>query len=141
MSLKEKLFQYNDIIEEIKVLETKLKNYEEKSKENIVDVVDSTTKNFPVIQIHKKVYGKDINLAKKIELYKEMLKERYQKLLEVQIEVEQFINEIPTSRLRRVFEYRYINKYSWVKIASLMGNGATSDSIKKEHYRYLEKFK
>ena len=31
MSLKEKLFQYNDIIEEIKVLETKLKSYEEKS--------------------------------------------------------------------------------------------------------------
>lgn len=139
MSLKEKLIQYNDIVEEIKELETKLKSNEEAIEENIVDVVDSTTKKFPIIQIHKKIYGKDIKLAEKIELYKEMLKERYSKLIEVQIEVEEFIHNIPTSRLRRIFEYRYMQKLSWIKIANLIGNGATADSVKMEHYRYLEK--
>ena len=68
-----------------------------------------------------------------------MLQSRYDKLIEEQAKIEEYIDNIPTSRLRRIFTYRYIEQYSWIKIAQLIGNGATEDSVKMEHHRYLNK--
>ena len=72
-------------------------------------------------------------------MYYSILQNRYDRLLEVQTRLEVFIDEIPTSRLRRIFEYRYIEQFSWVKIARLIGGNATSDSIRMEHDRFLRK--
>ena len=38
-----------------------------------------------------------------------------------------------------IFEFKYIDNLSWQQVAWKIGNKATEDSIKKEHYRYLEK--
>ncbi len=67
-----------------------------------------------------------------------MLQERLDKLLEVQIEIEEFINELPTSRLRRIFNLRYIEQYTWRKIAYIIGGNATDRSVRAEHDRFLQ---
>ena len=67
-----------------------------------------------------------------------------QSILLQQLKVEEFINELPTSRLRRIFEYRYICQFSWSRVAieinkNKKGNYVTDESIRKEHDRFLEK--
>ena len=138
MTIKQKLSQYIDIKEEIKKLEKKIEKLEKETKDIVSDVVDSTTSGFPFMQTHKKIQGLDIERIHKLDKLKGILNERYDKLLKVQLEIEEFIDTISTSRLRRIFEYRYLEGFSWVKIAQLIGGKATEESIKKEHQRYLK---
>lgn len=139
MTIKQKLSQYIDIKEEIKRLEKKIEKLDKETKDIVSDVVDSTTSGFPFMQTHKKIQGLDIERIHKLDKLKAILNERYDKLLKAQLEVEEFIDTIPTSRLRRIFEYRYLEGFSWVKIAQLINNNSTEESVKKEHQRYLLK--
>ncbi len=139
MTLKECLIQLCDIRLEIKELENKIYKLEPKTHEIISDSVESTTKYFPIVPTRLKIQGLDQKAIKKIEYYKSLLEDRHSKLLNIQIQVEEFIDKLPTSRLRRIFNYRYIEQYPWIKIAALIGKNATEDSIRKEHDRYLEK--
>ena len=139
MTLKECLVQFCDIELEIQDLQNKIKKLEPRCNETISDSVETTTKTFPVIMTHCKIFGNDKKLLNKLEYLKGLLEERYNKQLDLHIKLEEFINNMPTSRLRRIFEYRYINQYSWVKVARLIGGDSTEGSIRKEHDRYLKK--
>ena len=139
MTLKECLVQFCDIKIEIKDLQKKIEKLELRSKEIISDSVETTTKTFPVIMTHYKIFGNDQKLLNKLEHLKNLLEDRYNKQIDLHIKLEEFINKMPTSRLRMIFEYRYIDQYSWMKTAILIGGNATEDSIRKEHDRYLEK--
>lgn len=139
MNLKECLVQYCDIQKEIKELEEKIEKLELKAHDIVSDSVESTTKYFPIIQNHLKIKGLNQKTIKQLEYYKTILEKRYDRLLEEQIRVEEFIDSIPNSRIRRIFEYRYIEQFSWVKTAFLIGGNATPDSIRMEHDRFLGK--
>ena len=137
MTFKEKLVQFCDIQQEIKELEIKINKLEKQAE--TFDIVEGSSLTMPYQKKNIKI--KHVDLKKKINLnyYQSILEKRMQELLEMQIEVEEFISSIPTSRLRRIFEYRYIEQFSWTKIAFLIGGSATADSIRMEHIRFLEK--
>ena len=77
-------------------------------------------------------------LVKQLEEYKDLLKKTTEKLIEIEKECEQFISELPTSRLRRIFRYRYFEQFSWRKTAYAIGGDATADSLRKEHDRFFQ---
>lgn len=137
MKLKDSLAQYCDTREEIKELEKKIQKLE--NSYITTDVVETSSAVFPFTQRTLKIEGRDYSKQRTLCLYKDLLKSRYDKLLLQQLKVEEFINELPTSRLRQIFEYRYIDNNTWVKVAMRIGNGATFESVKKEHNRFLEK--
>ena len=137
MDLKNELSQYCDIKKEIKELEAKIDKI--KKTDKTVDVVEGSSDKFPFIKKHFKIEHIDKVKSDSLKMYYSVLQNRYNRLLEVQARLEKFIDEIPTSRLRRIFEYRYIEQFSWVKVARLIGGNAAEDSVKKEHQRYLEK--
>jgi len=139
MTLKESLVQYCDIKVEIKELEQKIERLEPKTHDIVSDSVDSTTKHFPIIRNHAKIIGLNQKAIKQLEHYKTILEDRYERLLEMQTELEEFIDALPTSRLRRIFEYRYIDQLTWQQVAQKIGNNASEESIRKEHDRFLEK--
>ncbi len=138
MNLKECLVQYCDIQKEIKELEEKIEKLEPKTHDIVSESVESTTKHFPIVQNHLKIKGLNQRAIKQLEYYKTILEERYDRLLKEQIRVEEFIDNISNSRLRRIFEYRYIEQLTWRQVAQRIGN-ASEESIKKEHNRFLEK--
>ena len=137
MELKEELSQFCDIKKEIRELETKIEKI--KRTDKTVDVVEGSSDKFPFVKKHFKIEHIDKVKNDTLKMYYSILQNRYDRLLEVQTRLEVFIDEIPTSRLRRIFEYRYIEQFSWVKIARLIGGNATSDSIRMEHDRFLQK--
>lgn len=137
MDLKKELSQYSDIKKEIKELEAKIEKI--KKTDKTVDVVEGSSDKFPFVKKHFKIEHIDKVKSDSLKMYYSVLQNRYDRLLVAQTRLEEFFDTLPTSRLRRIFEYRYIEKFSWVKIARLIGGSATSDSVRMEHDRFLQK--
>ena len=137
MNLKDCLVQYCDTREEIKELEKRINDLEKENSE--FSVVQASALESPFLLGEERIYHTDFRKSRKIQELKGILKYRYDRLLDQQIKVEEFIDKLPTSRLRQIFEYRYIDNNTWVKVAMRIGNGATFESIKKENNRFLEK--
>ena len=51
--------------------------------------------------------------------------------------LERWISSIPDSFTRQIFAYRFIEGYSWVRVARIIG-GNTPASVKQRCYRYLK---
>lgn len=136
-NFKKKLKEYRNVRNEIEELTNKIKKLE--SKVNYYCVVQSSMKVEPYSKVNTKVYQPSLNDKENLEKYIQHLKKRYQSLIEIELEVEKFINEIENSRLRRIFEYRYIHGYSWSKTSICLGGFATADSVRMEHDRFLKK--
>ena len=69
--------------------------------------------------------------------YKAKLKLFEEDLLEKQIEVEEYIQSIEDSRIRRIMRYRYLDNLTWQQVANRMGKHFTAESCRKMHDRYL----
>lgn len=53
------------------------------------------------------------------------------------VNLEMYISNIPDSFTRRIFRLRFIDGYTWNKIAILVGGNQTGDSIRKICKRFL----
>jgi len=53
-------------------------------------------------------------------------------------EAEDFIESIPIERVRTAFKLRFKHCLRWEVAAAIIGGDATSDSVRKMVYRYLE---
>lgn len=51
--------------------------------------------------------------------------------------LERWINEIPDSLTRQVFQYRFAECLSWIQVAYRVGGNNTEGSVKMICYRYL----
>lgn len=138
MEIKNYLEQYIDSLNEIENLTKKINKIE---RENSSYSVVQASSLYPPYQ-KRNVVIRHFDSGKKMLLdkYKVMLENRKRKLLEKKLIVEDFIDKIPTSRLRLIFEYKYLQKLTWEKI-SLKIRNSTAESIRKEHDRYLKEIK
>ena len=50
----------------------------------------------------------------------------------------QYIADIDDALTRRIFELRYIGRYSWMQVARRLGGGNTAEAVRKRHNRYLK---
>ena len=137
MITKEILKQCRDIREEIKDLNKRIEKLN-KSNSIITDSVRGSSKYFPYTEHNyviagvnaKKELKKDICIKKREELKKEL-----EQVLE---NVTVYIDNLPNSRLRRIFRYRYEDNMGWRQIAFEMGGNVTEDSVRMEHDRYMK---
>ena len=130
---KDKLVQYCDLKEEIKRLEERIDRIQNQS-EIVADVVQNGYKGRAVIR------GVDLIRKQKLDKLNNILNERYEKDLELQIEIEEFISNIEDSKLRQIFEYRYIDGFSWIQIQTIL-KFKHEDTARKKHDRYIGKLK
>lgn len=128
---KEKLLEYNNLVKEIKDLERRIKNVEKQS-EMVSDVVQNGVKGRAFI------YGVDVKRKFKLEKYKRKLNDFRTRLAEESLEVEEFIQNIPSSVLRIIFRLRYLDGLQWFQIADKLGYNSET-APRKKHDRFLEK--
>ncbi len=50
----------------------------------------------------------------------ELLEERKQMITELEQEIMEYINSVVDSRVRRIMQYKYMDGYTWIKIAKIM---------------------
>lgn len=83
------------------------------------------------------VRGYDYDRIYRLELLKSTLKKRYNEALEIQIEIEEWINAIKRSDIRQIFEHRYIDNMSWIQIQTQMRYNS-ENTARMKHDRFLE---
>ncbi len=52
--------------------------------------------------------------------------------------LDRYIQAVDDSLIRQIMIYRFVNGYSWRKIAFQVGGYNSADSLKKQLYRYLK---
>lgn len=133
--MKEYLKEYSNLKKEIKSLELRISKLE--NSKVVSDSVKGTSQYFPYIEKNYKIRGLDLRTQKKIDKLLELLSIRKERLLDIVLEIEKKVDNIKSSRIRLIFQYKYLDNFSWRKIALLIGG--TEDSIRKEHDRFLRK--
>ena len=128
---KEQLEQYTSIKEEIKELEAEL----DKRKSPVSDIVTGSMEDYPYTQHSVTVRGLSSNT------YLLDLKLAYKKKeLELQrLEIENFLDSVQDSKIRRIIRLKYIKGKTWPQIARKMDKHISGDSVRKIVERFLEK--
>jgi DNA-directed RNA polymerase specialized sigma24 family protein len=139
MNAKKLLTQYTDLQAEIKDLEKRIKKLENFKVEH--DKVTGSENEFPYIKRSFKIEGYNIQDIDRLNELKELLIDRKNQCEEFKLQIEKFISNIPDSRTRRVFQYRYIDGLSWLQIARRIGKYEESYPRKVIHDKYLEGLK
>ena len=124
----ERLRQYRSIKEEIKELAEQIHRLDSS------DIVQGSDKDFPYIKHNFKVETGECDHTREL-LRKELrlLKAEYHALNE-------FINNIADSEIRRIFRYRYIEGWTFQKIAFRM-NETDESYPRRKHNKYLKNIK
>jgi vacuolar-type H+-ATPase subunit I/STV1 len=139
---KDILIQYSELVEEVKDLRKRIDNIERQIDkiETEGNVIDSVKGGYGGIQ-HFKIEGfPDPEYSKKktrLYLNKAQLESAELELLELTNQVEDYIQSIDNSRMRRIFRLRYIDGKTWLQVAQGIGERATADSVRMEHDRYM----
>ena len=140
---KDILAQYCDLREEIKDLRKRIINKQrELDKIEAEGAVTDSVKGGLGGRQHYKItgfpYPEYSRKKTALYLYKVQLENAELELLERTNEVEDYIQSIYDSRVRRIMRYRYMDDMTWRQVAHKMGNTSTEDSVRMEHNRFLE---
>lgn len=136
MNAKKLLAQYTDLKEEIKDLEERIDKLSDIRVER--DKVTGSDNEFPYIKRSFTIEGYNLQNIDRLHELKQILIKRKSKCEEMKLQIEKFISDIPDSRTRRVFQYRYINGLSWLQIARRIGKHDESYPRKMVHDKYLD---
>lgn len=138
------LIQYRDLVKEVEDLRRMIQKDELKLKElREMTVIDSVTcgkkgrKPLGTAKVEGPPYAAIAHREKLYERRIKKLKRLETELLELINQVDDYINSIKDSRIRRIMRYRYIDDMNWVQVARRIGKKATADSCRNAHDRYL----
>lgn len=139
--MKELLKQYNDLKIEISELVNKIEKLEHYEAQHERDKVKGSSPHFPYTQRSFNIEGYNIleedKKGERLLKLKALLLKRKNKCEDMKLQIEEFINTIPDSKTRRVFQYRYIDNLSWQAIAIRIGRIHESYPRKEVHDKYL----
>lgn len=134
---KKQLSQIKYIKSEIDIIKNQIYNLE---PEMVTDKVTGSSPYFPYTQRSFQLEGIDIeDYHRKSRRLQNKLMKKKNELLELQEEVNDFINNIDNSLLRQIITLKYMDGMSWQEVASIIGGNNTADSVRKMAERYLKK--
>lgn len=116
-----------ELLEDYPHICAELRELEHELHEPISDTVSGSGPDFPYTQHTVSIRGVPPELAA-LKAKKEAEK----------AEIEQFIQGLPNSKLRRIVKYRVIHGMSWEQVASRMGHRESVKGIQHRYYRMFE---
>ena len=123
------LNQYRQIKREIKDLEQKIKELNAKKATIVSDTVIGSATEYPHVShiISIAGYRGDRKLISKTQRLDAMRRNRLAKLLAIELEIEEYMDSITDSLLRRIITHRFIDGHSWRKVAHMIGHRTTDE--------------
>ena len=117
---KKELEQYCKLKKEIAYLQKRLDKLYDKDIPEIIGKVQASAPNYPCIMRGVSVQMYEPKASDKVNKVIAILKERQRQCDEKILEVERYINKIPDSELRQIFEMRYIEGKKLREIADTL---------------------
>ncbi len=77
-------------------------------------------------------------IAAEIVDLRDLIKTKQRRCLEERVRLERWINTIPDSLTRQVFQYRFAECLNWKQVVFRVGGPNTTASVKMICYRYLK---
>jgi hypothetical protein len=142
---KDILAQYCDLKEEVKDLRNRIDHLEKQIKRIEDDgiVTDSVTcgkkgkKPLGTVKISGFPNAEYSHKKTRLYLNKAQLENAEFELLETTSEIEDYIQSLTDSRMRRIIRHRFVDNLTWYQVAMKMGGKTTEESVKKEFQRFM----
>lgn len=143
---KDILVQYTDLQEEIKDIRRRIEKTQDRIKKiqqegTVIDSVTGTRADgtFGHIRIEGFPFANYDRQQTQLYLYLAQMTNMEAELLELTNSVEEYINSINDSRMRRIIQYRILDNLPWCDVAEKIGGKSTGESCRKYFERFLEK--
>jgi len=131
---KDQLRQLRHLKSEIRLLKQQIDNLE---SEIVTDRVRGSDVEHPYIEKTYIIRGLAYD-RRKIKRLKEKLQRRVDDLIDLVVEINEYIETIDDSLLRQIITLRHVNGLTWDQVAASIGGGNTADSVRMMHDRFLE---
>jgi len=131
---KNQLRQLRHLKSEIRLLKQQIDNLE---SEIVTDRVRGSDVEHPYIEKTYIIRGLAYD-RRKIKRLKEKLQRRVDDLIDLVVEINEYIETIDDSLIRQIITLRYVNGLTWDQVAAHIGGGNTADSLRKMHDRFLK---
>ena len=132
---KNQLRQLRHLKSEIRLLKQQIDNLE---SEIVTDRVRGSDVEHPYIEKTYIIRGLAYDRRVKIKRLKEKLQRRVDDLIDLVVEINEYIETIDDSLIRQIITLRYVNGLTWDQVAAHVGGGNTADSLRKMHDRFLK---
>lgn len=142
--MKHLLIQYIDMVQEKEEIQCRINKLNAKldrinREGNVKDIVKGGNggwqtfhiKGFPVAEEDETKYLLNKNIR--------LLRQREHEIAEKIVEIDEYLNTLNDSRMRRMITKRYIEGKRWYQVADEMGKLYTEESCRKQMKRFLEK--
>lgn len=139
------LEQYKSIKEEIADLERRNKEDQREikklEKQIMSDTVTGSREDLTIGPIMVKGVAEGLADKKREKIRERVLKQlRFsEKLKKMKKDIEDYIQTIPDSEVRRIARFRYLDDLEWKQVAVKMGKGYSGDSCRMKIERFLKK--
>ncbi|MDF2907175.1 MAG: hypothetical protein K0R34_2496 [Herbinix sp.] len=114
------LNQYLKLLREAYDLQTRIDQLFDKELSTSHTVVKGSSKRFPYTETHMGVWIDDLKEVATRDKLIASYRLRLDRAQEEILKIEQYINDIPDSDLRQIFEYRYVDGKKLWEIAELL---------------------
>lgn len=142
---KNVLEQYTSIVEEIADLERRNRNdrneIKKLEKQIMSDTVTGSRDDLTIGPIMVKGVAEGLADKKRNQIEARIMKQNSfrKRLLNMKQEIEDYIQKIEDSEIRRIARFRYIDDLEWRQVAVRMGKGYSADSCRMKMERFLKK--
>ena len=142
---KTALEQYISIKEEIADLERRIfndrKEIKKLEKQIVSDTVTGSREDLTIGPIAVNGIAERLIEKKRERISARLIKQHQfkEELEETRVEIEDYIQTIENSEIRRIARYRYIDDLEWQQVAVRMGKGYSEGSCRKKIERFLKK--
>ena len=117
---KNMLIDYVDACDLLREVEEEIQKARRRRESVISDFVKEPLQNLENLDTEEKI-----------------LEERKAGAVKTMIEVEAWMNKIP-SRMQRIVRYKIFKEMTWREVAVQIGRNATAESVKKEFQRFMD---
>ena len=133
---KDQLRQLRHLKREIELLQDQIINLE---SEIVTDKVRGSDPEHPYTEKSFYITGfAHEEHSRKMKRLKERLQRRLGDLIDLVVEINEYIETIDDSLLRQIITLRHVNGLTWDQVAASIGGGNTADSVRMMHDRFLE---
>lgn len=144
--IRDILIQYCDLREEVKDLHRRINDLERQitrieAEQCVKDTVKGGSGGIQHFVIEGFPYPEYNRKKTLLRIRQANLEASEMALLESLSEVEEYIQSISDSRIRRIIRFRIVDDMTWAKVSINMGGNTTDESVKKEYQRFIDKNK